>query len=638
MFFVRAGVHPAVAAGKQRAAANLDSCPMSFPLSTQRVALALAGLSLSLSAQAQSTLDSVLVTGTRQPQRVDQALADTTVLDRADIEAASGRSLVELLAAQPGLQIANNGGLGRSSSIFLRGLESRHVLLLVDGVRYGSATAGTPSWDNLPLDAIERIEIVRGPLSALYGSDAVGGVVQVFTRVGAAGLAPHAVLGAGSHGQRLLGAGLRGGAGALRYALNLQRQEDEGYSATHAGVPFGNHNPDRDGFEQDSANAQIAWTFAPGWELKAVGLYSKGEVQFDDGPGADARAGLRSQVASLQLNGQVTPGWRTTVRLGSAEDGYDTLSSASPWTDLGEIRTESTQFAWENQISTSLGSLLLLAERNTQKVGKPGQNYELRERRLTGFAAGLQGEAAGHHWQLALRRDRNSQFGSQTTGSAAYGYDLSPQLRLNAQLGSSFVAPSFNQLYWPGFGNAKLEPEEGLHKELGLRWIEGNHRVQLSWFEHRIRGYITGGAAPVNLPRTRIEGFSLLWDVNAADWNFSAAFDSVDPRNSTTASAQFDRLLPRRARDVLRLAAERSLGAWKLGAQLRHVGDRFDDAANAMRLPAFTLLDLRADWQMAPAWKLGLKLNNAADRNYSTANGYNQPGREWFLTLRYSGG
>ena len=129
----------------------------------------------------------------------------------------------------------------------------------------------------------------RGPLSALYGSDAVGGVVQVFTRVGSAGLAPHAVASLGSHGQRLLGAGLRGGSASLRYAFHLQRQEDEGFSATHAGAPFGNHNPDRDGFEQDSANAQIAWSFAPGWELKAVGLHSKGEVQIDDGPGADAR-------------------------------------------------------------------------------------------------------------------------------------------------------------------------------------------------------------------------------------------------------------------------------------------------------------------------------------------------------------
>ncbi len=608
---------------------------MRSPVPVRLAALAAACLLLS-AAQAQTALEPVLVTGTRQPQRVDQALAETTVLDRADIEAFAGRSLVDLLAMQPGLQIANNGGLGRNSSVFMRGLESRHVLLLVDGVRYGSATAGTPSWDNLPLEAIERIEIVRGPLSALYGSDAVGGVVQVFTRAGGQGLLPHAVASIGSHGQRLLGAGLRGGADTVRFAFSVQRQQDDGFSATNENVPFGNHNPDRDGFEQDSANAHLSWAFAPGWELKAVGLHSKGEVQFDDGPGADARAGLRSSVASLQLAGQLGAGWRSVLRLGRAEDVYATLASASPWTDLGEIVTESTQFAWENQIATPIGSLLLLAERNTQKVGKPAQNYELVERRITGVAAGLQGAADGHHWQLALRRDRNSQFGSQSTGSAAYGYDVNPQLRLTAQLGSSFVAPSFNQLYWPGFGNPRLEPEEGLHKELGLRWAQGGHRVQLSWYEHRVRGYITGGAAPTNLPRVRIEGLSLLWDYSAEDWNLGLALDAVDPRNATTAHAQFDRQLPRRARDIWRASAERRIAAWTLGAQLRQVGDRFDDAANSTRLAGYTLLDLRADWQLAPAWKLGLKLNNAADREYSTVQGYNQPGREYFVTLRYS--
>jgi vitamin B12 transporter len=608
-----------------------------FPVSTARpVALAAACLLSALPAISQTTLEPVLVTGTRQALRVDQALADTSVLDRADIEAFAGRTLIDLLAAQPGLQITNNGGIGRNSGVFLRGLEARHVLLLVDGVRYGSATAGTPSWDNLPLEAIERIEIVRGPLSALYGSDAVGGVVQIFTRVGSAGLAPHAVASVGSHGQRLLGAGLRGGAGSVRYAFALQRQEDEGYSATHPGAPFGNHNPDRDGFEQDSANGQLAWTITPGWELKAVGLFSKAELQIDDGPGADARAGLRSAVASLQLAGQLSSGWRSSVRIARAEDGYETLASASSWTDLGEIATTSTQLAWENQIATPIGSLLLLAERNSQKVGKPGQNYALLERRITGLAAGLQGEADGHHWQLALRRDRNSQFGSQNNGSVGYGYDVNAQLRLSAQLGTSFMAPSFNQLYWPSFGNPKLEPEEGQHKELGLRWTQGGHRVQLAWFEHRIRGYITGGAAPVNLPRTRIEGISLVWDYSADDWGLSASIDAVDPRNATTASAQFDRLLPRRAREVWRLSADRRFGAFTVAAQLRQVGDRFDDAANNTRLTGFTLLDLRGDWQLAPAWKLGLKLNNAADRNYSTANGYNQPGREWFMTLRYS--
>ncbi len=596
------------------------------------VALAQAA-SLNPSAQ----LAPVVVTGLRQAQRADQALAETTVLDRADIEGAAGRTLIDLLAQAPGIQISNNGGAGRSSSVFMRGLESRHVLLLIDGVRYGSATVGTPSWENLPLEAIDRIEIVRGPLSALYGSDAVGGVVQVFTRAGAAGLAAHGVASVGSNGQGLLGAGLRAGSGAARVAVQAQRSQDEGFSAANPQVPFGNYNPDRDGFDQNSASAQLSWTFLPGWELKVLGLGSQGEAQIDDGAGADARVGLRSQVGAVQLAAELLPQWRSQIKLARAVDGYDTLSSASPFSALGEIATRSTQASWENQIDTPVGDVLLVAERNQQRVSRPGAPFAVSERTLHGLAAGLNGQVDVHHWQVAVRRDRNSQFGSQTTGGAAYGLDINPKLRLTAQIGTSFVAPSFNQLYFPNFGNPKLQPEEGLHKEFGLQWRDSAHQLQIGVYQHRILGYITGGASPVNLPRTQVEGLSFVYAYTGAVWRFSSSIDALDPRNATTASAQFDKLLPRRSREVLRMALERQWGLLTTAAALRHVGLRFDNAANTVPLPAYTLVDLRADWELGSAWKLGVKLNNVGDRSYSTALGYNQPGREWFLTLRYSG-
>ena len=141
-------------------------------------------LSWALAAGAASAQQQVIVTATRVPVPVNQLVAEVTVIDRAAIERSEGRTLVELLAQQPGLQFASNGGLGKTATLFIRGLEGRHTLLLVDGVRLGSATVGTPSLDNLPLEAVERIEIVRGPMSAVYGSGAFGGVIQVFTRQG----------------------------------------------------------------------------------------------------------------------------------------------------------------------------------------------------------------------------------------------------------------------------------------------------------------------------------------------------------------------------------------------------------------------------------------------------------------------
>jgi vitamin B12 transporter len=224
-------------------------------------------------AQTAPAPETVVLTATRTPQRVDQALAQVTVIDRTRIEAASGRTLAELLASESGVQFWSNGGLGKAASVSLRGLESRHTLLLIDGVRYGSATLGTPSWENIPLDSIERIEIVRGPMSGLYGSDAVGGVIQVFTRRGQQGFNPDASAVVGSRGHGELAAGARFGTGVFDGTLRVQHLRTDGFSATHPGVPFGNHNPDDDGFEQTSINGRLGVRLGD-WRVEATLLKS----------------------------------------------------------------------------------------------------------------------------------------------------------------------------------------------------------------------------------------------------------------------------------------------------------------------------------------------------------------------------
>jgi len=586
-------------------------------------------------AWAQAPAEAVVVTATRTPARADQAIADITVIDRRQLDAAAGRTLPELLAAQPGVQFWSNGGAGKVSAVSLRGLESRHTLLLIDGVRYGSATIGTPIWENLPLDAIERIEIVRGPLSALYGSDAVGGVVQVFTRGGAEGLRPHAQLGVGSNGHARISGGARFGAGAFDGAVALQALRSDGFSSTNERVPFGSFNPDRDGFDQDSATLQLGLTLPRQWRVVAQALHSKGTSWFDDGPGADSRGGLLSQVVSLQALGPVAGPWRTSLRVARSTDEADTEVTASAFTPLGVTGTVQKQFTWENTVATPAGTLLLLAERVEQVVSRPGAAFAVSERTLDGVAAGLNGHAGAHHWQAAVRRDRNSQFGRQDTGSVGYAFEATRELRVGASFGTSFVAPSFNQLYFPGFGNPNLLPEEGTHRELFVRWADAGQQVRVAYFDNRIRGYISSGPLPTNIPRTTIDGFTLAYDATLADWTLSASLDLLDPRNTTAGIANDGRLLPRRARETLRLSAERRLGDWTLGAALQDVGRRFDDAANTTEVAGYTTLDLRAEWALAREWRLALKLNNVADVRYETVFGYNQPGREVFLTLRY---
>ena len=605
-------------------------------LRVRPAALAAALLLCASAPRAQTALETVSVTAARGSQRVDQALAEVTVLDRADLEAHAGLTLAEVLATQPGIQFWSNGGRGKNATVSMRGLEARHTLLLIDGVRYGSATLGTPVWDNLPLDAIERIEIVRGPMSALYGSDAVGGVIQIFTRKGGGdGLKAHGRLALGSHGLREGAAGLRLGAGAFDAALGVQAQQDDGFSATNAKAQFGNHNPDRDGFKQRAVNGRVGFKLGGDWRIDATVLDSRGENQFDDGPAASARAALHTQVLALQAGGTVMGAWQTQLRVARTMDEFDTQVSASPWASLGVIGTTQKQIAWENSLQTGIGRLLLLAERLEQDVERPGTPFAQSSRRINAYAVGLNGEADAHHWQIALRRDNNSQFGGKTTGSAAYALDFNKQVRAGVAAASSFVAPSFNQLYFPGFGNPKLLPEEGRHSEFFVRWMDGPHRLRAAWFINRIRGYISSGPLPTNIPRIRSEGLSLSYELNLDRWAFTAALDAIDPRNDSQGNANLGKLLPRRAKDHLRLGLERQFGAWSVGAALRHAGDRFEDAANTRLLRAHTLVDLRADWRMAPDWALGLKLNNVANIAYETAYGFNQPGREWQLTLRW---
>lgn len=567
--------------------------------------------------------DTVVITATRSPQRIDQTLADVSVIGRTQLEAAAGRSLPELLAREAGVQFTSNGGLGKTASVYLRGLENRHTLLLIDGVRQVGATVGAPTWESLSPDAIERIEIVRGPLSALYGSDAVGGVIQIFTRKGSQGLKLDASASAGSLGHRDVGAGLRFGQGGLEGSLRLQTLRQDGFSATNEGEPFGSFNADRDGFAQTSAHARLAFQFS-GWRAEASLLRNQGTSGFDDGPGTEAKARLVAQVATLSLHGDITQGWNTSLRVSQAQDDVNTLASASPWTELGSFATTSRQLSWENRLATPIGTLLAVLDSNRQSVSKPNDPYAVSQRSLRGIGLGLNGQSGPHGWQANLREDRNSQFGKVRTGTLAYGHDITPSLRASATAGTSFVAPSFNQLYYPGFGNANLQPEEGIHREWSLRWTSGALSSRLAWVDNRIRGFITSGPRPTNLPRFKSEGFSGSLQASLGAWTLAASLDSLTGQPTN------------RAADAGRLSLDWSGGAWTLGGSWQAQGERRDLFTGA-DLAGFSTLDLRAEWRVRPGLRLGLNINNALDKPYEMALGYNQPRRTALLALRWEG-
>jgi vitamin B12 transporter len=593
-----------------------------------RLSLLASAMACAIPAVAQSnpTLPEVVVTATRLETRTDALVSDVTIIEAADLEKLNGLTLTEVISRLAGVQLIANGGRGTSSTLLIRGTESRHVLLLVDGVRMGSATLGAASFDNIALESIDRIEVLKGPASALYGSDAVGGVVQIFTKRGTKGLTPSASVTVGSKGHRAISAGISGSSGPLRFSAGVGHLQEKGFSATNEAVAFGSFNPDADGFKQESAFASIGADVAPGWSLDARASTAKATSHWDNGPGNfDPTNKVTNTTISIALTGQVMPAWKTVLRLGQADDKFTSRS------DYGNdnFDTVNTLLSWNNEIATPVGALLVGLEQLKDEVDS-NTAYDLTARTVNAAFVGLTGSHGGHAWQANARRDSNSQFGDATTAFAGYSYKITPNWRLLGSYGTSFKAPSFNQLYYPKFGNATTRPEKGRNSELGLAYTQGPHEVKLTRFDNRIQGFITDLPVVTNIPQARIKGWSLAYQAEVGATRMHASFDQLDARNVLTGAQ-----LPRRAERQITLGADTAVGAWTFGGNLVSMAKRYDNAANTIDLAPFVTADLFANYRVASDWVLQGRINNVTDKVYETAKGYNQPGRSFFLTLRY---
>jgi vitamin B12 transporter len=572
-------------------------------------------------------LKETVVTATRSETRTDAVLSDVVVIDAEVLERSPGRSLSEVLSRNAGLQMSANGGLGKQSGLFVRGTETRHVLLLVDGVRYGSSTAGSASLDNIPLGIIDRIEVLKGPASALYGSDAVGGVVQVFTKRGAKGFHPNASVTLGSFGHRAASAGLSGGTDTFTYSLNAGTVRETGFSATNPRVASSGYNADDDGFDQDSVSASMRWALAPGWSTDLQFTQAEGTSEYDQGLNPfNVRTDATTRVAAWGLERKWSADSRTQIKFSRSDDRATSLTATS----TSRFDTAQTQTTVQHDWGTTAGDLIVGLESIKEAVSGT-QAYRVNSRTTNAAFVGLQGQGGPHLWQANLRRDSNSQFGGATTGFASYGYQITPQWRPHIAYGTSFKMPSFNTLYWvsPTFnGNPSTQPERGKNREVGLTYTVGLHEVKLIRFDNRVRGFITTQPVVTNVPRARMEGWSLGVTGSAGAWVWNTHLELLDARNVANGLK-----LQRRSDETFTLNLDRRVGAWTWGGSLLAQSDRFDNAANTLRLPGFATLDLHTAYRFAPDWSLNLRLNNLADKVYETARGYNQPGRAAYVTL-----
>jgi vitamin B12 transporter len=608
-----------------------------LPLSLA-IAAALPGTVLAANADAGDELDEVVVTATRTAITTDAALAPVEVITRDEILRAQATSLADLLRGRAGINISNQGGDGKLTTMFVRGSESDHVLVLIDGVRVGSATSGLVSFQDLPVSLIDRIEIVRGPRSSLYGSEAIGGVIQIFTRRdrGDASFRFHA--GAGSHGRREGGIGIGGGSEKGWFGLDAGFKQTDGIDACRgAGFPvfagcFVDGQTDRDGYTQHAFSLRGGVNIGESVVLQGHGLRVSGENEYD-GSFVD-NSDIVQQVVGATLKWQA--GERVVVQFaaGSNKDESENFLGTTP---AGEFATQ--------RDSASVQSDFTLAERQVLTVGfdwlrdrvDSDTTYDDTRRGNGAVFAQYQGGFGAHDVQLAVRRDDNDQFGGKTTGSAAWGMGFAEHWRVTASYGTAFKAPTFNELYFPFFGNPNLRPEYSKTFDLGLAWRGERTRVALNAFETRVDDLIAYDGSiflPNNIEKTRLRGAELQVDTAVFGWNIVGAASWLDPENRAPGFND-GKDLPRRARETARIDVDRAFGDFSVGLTGVANGQRYDDLGNTRRVDGFATLDLRAEYRFARHWTLQARVANVFDERYETTSFYNQPGRTWSLMLRF---
>jgi vitamin B12 transporter len=580
-------------------------------------------------ALSQEPEDAVLVTATRFPQARSQTLQPVNIITAEDIARSGQQTMVEVLQTLGGVEVTSNGGFGQVSGVFIRGANSNHTLVLVDGMRISSATAGTTALENIPLSQIERIEIVPGQLSSLYGSDAIGGVIQIFTRSGKYSPGTSITAGAGSYNTRSINGGVSRTVDNTDFSLAFGYFETDGSDATKPTIPFGLHNPDRDGHRNSDVSGKITHHLDERNELGLSVFQSDSTTHFDNGPVTDDVNHQTLSAYSLHSRNQITSAWQSLVRAGESTDDL-TVTGAFP----GFFRTRQPQVTWQNDVKLGPGTAIAGVEYLAQHIASDTA-YTQTYRTIKSAFAGYSGEYERHGWQANARQDDNSQFGNHTTGLVGYAYRLTSELRLRAGVGTAFKAPTFNDLYFPGFSNPNLRPEQSRSREAGVNYQAANDRFSATYFDNRISDLIvfdTTTSTPQNLSRARIKGTELGYQHSRGGLHGSVQLTLQDPVDEATG-----KLLQRRAKEYGSFAISNAFGPWKLGAEIVASGARFDsiDESPGTKMHGYGLLNLTSTYALSRDWSIRARWNNVFNREYELAQNFNTPGSNVFVEVQY---
>lgn len=572
-------------------------------------------------------LDPIVVTATLGPKTRGESDSSVTVIDKETIERLQPQTFEELLVGQPGLDIVSNGSFGKQTSVFTRGTGSESTVFLVDGVRLRSATSGSAAWQLFPPQMVERVEIVRGSRSNLYGADAVGGVIQTFTHRPVTGRTGWVQAGGGNFNTQEVTAGAAGSEGRARYSFSANHLETDGTAIVEDGE-------DR-GFRNSSALASVAHQFDSGGEAGVVILRAQGNTEFVGGD-----TDFVIQTLGFRLDTPISDYWHSRILLAESIDEQDNRDTFGDST----FNTKTRSVRWENQISAGRHEYIVGSELLVDEVESTADFDETSRTNAALFGQALLNFGA-IDFQLSARADDNEAFGQEETGAVAIGADLDRHHRARLSYSTSFRAPTFNDLYFPGFGNPDLKPETAGSVEVGIggqysRWFWDAVIYQTDAEDLIVFTFMDGKFAPFNVAEARIRGAELSAGLVMDQWTVQASAAVTDPRDKET-----DNRIRRRSAQQFRVDVDRdfgqlTLGTLSLGTTAKGQGYRYDDAASEDRIAGFATWDLRAKWRFDKHWAANLTVDNVLDKEYSTAlrfdgRKYVAAGRHAMLTVRY---
>ncbi|MEW4982698.1 MAG: TonB-dependent receptor [Cycloclasticus sp.] len=583
--------------------------------------------------------DTMIVTATRTAQTADETLASVSVVTKEDIDTFQFKTVAEAINSLPGVVIANSGGLGKQTSIFLRGTESNHTQILLNGVKLATNAFGMPQIEHIPLNLIDRIELVRGPQSGLYGSGSIGGTIQIFTKKGSGKATPHMSVGFGTHDTKEATFGVSGGNASTWYSLSGGYTQTNGFNSCdgRSGVLFIGcfaTEPDNDAYRNTNSSIRVGHSFSNTLAVEFFSLYSEGESEYD---GYFNTTDFLQHTFGTTASFDVTDTWsiKTTLSQGRLEADNEGAFATS-FSD-----NQQDHFSIQNDIQLSDSHLLSVGYDYEDDKIETNNAFTVKNRNSNALFTQLLGEYGQHNYQIAIRAEDNEQFGSHTTGNIAWGTDLSDNLRLTASFGTAFVAPSLIDLYNPPFfgsptSNPGLDPERSKSYELG---ISGRHNA-INWsaniYRTKIKDLITLDAfwVPQNISEAVIKGLELQAGAKLAGVNVDGQFSWIDPEDRS-GGVNDGNVLQRRAEQTFALNANKSFGDFSLASKVFISGRRFDNAANTRRIAGFTTVDLVGAYKVNKDLTAQVKVSNLFNEEYETVSGFNTDGTNIFFSISY---